>query len=731
MPADPRRAREVFLEVVDRAPEQRAAFLDEHCSDPEVRAEVEDLLRHHDGAGEWFSGTTRAASEPQPTVPLLDLIGRQIDDFAIVRQVGHGGMGIVYLARDVRLDRAVALKVLPPFASEHGIARFRNEAKAIARLEHPGIVPVYRVGEFESVHYIAMQFVEGPTLAAHIADERARRHEGAGDRRSTQRWHRDMAKILAKVADALEHAHQRSIIHRDVKPSNILLDHQGDPHLTDFGLAKNLSEDSLTRPGGIAGTARYMSPEQARAASSEIDHRTDIFSLGVVLYEAIALEPPFDGESVEQILNAVLSKQPKRLRQIDPGVTRDLETICHKAIEKERWHRYQTAGHLAADLRCFTGGIPILARPPSVARRTRHWIREHRVPAVAALVLVLLLLIAGLLWHDVRRRRAELCAVTLLSEDRGARVFVQRFDEESLEPGERRLVETIPMEDELFERGLYRFTVARDDGRFAEVTLCLMEAGGRSQIDVVTPARDDSFFSSMVRFERGLYDFGRPDGAAFERSRRVLLEAFWLDRLEVSNEQYRAFVDATGHAAPPHWKRYGSDPALARHPIVGVSWDDAQAYCRCQGKRLPTIFEWEGAARAPDGRLLPWGDVQPANRPEITASMIGRARSGDWNLAYEEYASRTRPVDDDLHPSQRGLYHTFGNVAEITENIDFRTLAMIVKGGDWIDSPDLWNLTRTKSLPYSSRSMVTGFRCAASDGVVAGGQGDGVGRGAE
>lgn len=312
--------------------------------------------------------------------------GQRLGDFEIVREVGRGGMGVVYEAVQRSLDRRVALKVLPagvllggPTASK----RFAREAAIAARLHHPHLVPVYAVGEEQGIHYFAMQFIEGRSLSARV---KGKRREGT---RADAAWRERVVRWGAEVAEALAHAHAQGTIHRDVKPSNLLVDEDGAAWVTDFGLARGDALASITFTGDIVGTARYMSPEQA-SGSRDLDPRTDVYSLGATLYELLALTPPFDGESREEVLNQIATRDAKPLRRVDRGIPRELETIVTRCMERDPERRYATAREVAEECRRVLAGEAIRARRPSGPARAARVIGRHRVRAVGLMLLALM-----------------------------------------------------------------------------------------------------------------------------------------------------------------------------------------------------------------------------------------------------------------------------------------------------------------------------------------------------
>jgi WD40 repeat protein/tRNA A-37 threonylcarbamoyl transferase component Bud32 len=309
--------------------------------------------------------------------------GAFFGDYELLRKVAQGGMGVVFQARQQTLSRVVALKMILAgrLATEAEVRRFRAEAEAAARLDHPGIVPIYEVGEHAGHHFFAMGFVEGGSLADRL--------------KGGPLPPREAAKLIEQVARAVAYAHERGIVHRDLKPANVLLDRDGRPRVTDFGLARMLAgEAHLTVSGQVVGTPSYMPPEQAAGKSEQIGPAADVYALGATLYCLLTGRPPFQAASVLETLKQVLEREPVPPRQLNAAVPRDLETVCLKCLEKEPARRYAGAEALAADLAHFLAGEPIQARPVGQAERLWRWCRRN--PALAgALSALLLALSAG------------------------------------------------------------------------------------------------------------------------------------------------------------------------------------------------------------------------------------------------------------------------------------------------------------------------------------------------
>jgi tetratricopeptide (TPR) repeat protein len=386
--------------------------------------------------------------------PLSGTLG----DFRLVREIGRGGMGLVYEAQQLSLRRRVALKVLPFAATmdPRRLQRFQNEAQAAACLHHAHIVPVFAVGQERGVHFYAMQLIEGRTLAALIAELRQTERQGASSARPEPSttdsppvrevppaaagtapqgatatvpalrdaaYFRTVAQLGVQVAEALDYAHQLGVVHRDVKPGNLLLDGRGHVWVTDFGLAQLQSVAGLTLTGDLVGTLPYMSPEQALAKRVPIDHRTDVYSLGATLYELLTLRPPFDGQDRQELLLQIAFEEPLPPRRLGKGIPAELETIVLKALEKNPAERYVTAQELADDLRRYVEDKPIQAKRPSPVQRSRRWARRHRAVVGAAAVSLLLtaaVLAGSVGWvareHVARRTETEREANAALEE---------------------------------------------------------------------------------------------------------------------------------------------------------------------------------------------------------------------------------------------------------------------------------------------------------------------------
>jgi len=320
-------------------------------------------------AGATVQVTPSDAQVPSGELPRIRYLG----DYELVAEIARGGMGVVYKARQISLNRIVAVKMILAgiLATKADHDRFHSEAQAAALLDHPNIVPIFEVGEHEGQHYFSMGYVDGQSLAARLAEGPLPPKEAA--------------ELVATVAEAVEYAHRQGVIHRDIKPSNILIDNKGRPRITDFGLAKRVGSGSdLTAAGQVLGTPSYMPPEQAAGQINIVGPAADVYSLGALLYAMLASRPPFQAATPQETLRQVIQSEPVALRQLNPGVPRDLETIALKCLEKPIPRRYATAQALAEDLRRYLEGRPILARPVGQLEHAWRWCR--RQPVVASLI---------------------------------------------------------------------------------------------------------------------------------------------------------------------------------------------------------------------------------------------------------------------------------------------------------------------------------------------------------
>lgn len=359
----------------------------------ELRSELQNLINF----AEYLEGAVRTKEETQTDqAPEADPLGEtirytesdqstrpkthsdteilhQVGDYQLLEELGRGGMGLVFKAHQTKLNRTVALKMILSgrMASENELQRFYSEARSVARLCHPNIVSIYDVQEIEGHHFYTMDYIEGPTLDV-VA-------------RNGTLTEKQMARYVNLIAEAVEYAHQNGILHRDLKPANVLIDADNQPHVTDFGLAKQLEDDSqLTVSGTILGTPSYMSPEQAAGRNEQVGPLSDVYALGAILYFLLTGKPPFQGATSAETISMVIHNGPHPIRSYNPRVSRALVTICEKCLRKNPKERYQSAQELAVELERFLRGDPIQAQP--IGRIKRSWIWCRDIPLVAALI---------------------------------------------------------------------------------------------------------------------------------------------------------------------------------------------------------------------------------------------------------------------------------------------------------------------------------------------------------
>ncbi len=554
----------------------------------------------------------------------------QIGDFRLERRLGCGGMGVVYQAMQLSLQRRVALKVLPLAlaAGPSAVERFHREARAAAKLRHPNIVTIYAEGDERNVCYFAMEMIDGQNLDHIIADlrrTRVQRRDGtipepiaaagaetdAGardvakvpcillDGPSSHEYFRAVARLIGEVADALSYAHAQGVIHRDVKPSNLMLSGDGRLILLDFGIARICEERGTTLTGSFVGTPRYMSPEQIAGGQEKPDHRSDIYSLGVTLYELLTLEPPFEGDTQQQVIGQILGKEARRPRQIDRHIPADLDTICCKAMAKEASRRYRDAGEMAEDLRRYLNGRVIRARRPGVAGSVIKLVRRRPATvALGAAVVVLGVLAATIAWTHYSTRWAQQYAMaeidqlidqdefytafllaervqryipenplllsrwpqmsrecTIATDPPGAKVFISPYRDRR--PGWK-FLGLSPVRQARIPYGTYRWRLERAGFLPVEVVRSnerpspYAEPPGSSaeRIDFVLN-REGSMPADMVWIPPATLD----QRSLFHGERTIPgVPAFLIDKYEVTNRQYKEFIDSGGYENETFWQ---------------------------------------------------------------------------------------------------------------------------------------------------------------------------------
>ncbi len=574
---------------------------------------------------------------------------RTLGDFVIERELGRGGMGVVWLATQKSLGRRVALKTLPDFATMDpaAVLRFRREAEATSRIAHPGVVPVYGTGDVDGIHWYAMEFVDGPTLAtwidrlssrqcdrldAAIVDEveqgqrypslREPKSGGAGNR-----YVRSCARLCADVASALAAAHRVGVVHRDVKPGNVMIHPDGRPVVVDFGLARDERSTQLTRSGEQLGTPSYMAPEQARGSRS-IDARADVYGLGAVLYELLALEPPFRGGSAAEIAARILSEEPSFVQKRNPNVPPALAAIVHRCLQKDPDARYPAMESLEADLRAFLAGERIAAKLPSSLARAHAFVQRRRnallASAAASVAAVAIAVFAGVVDDrgDVRDgeralREARVALVEAGDPDRARDLYERAaaLTKQREKVGEQRRRDFAEAFESLYAKegglaALRRFSLVFDEREKAELGPMLERLDGRGAIR----------FASRVDEQRSA-------------------------TLEVRTVKGGAFV---GDWSP---LRAGEPMPIGEHLVRAVREDGCTTQSRMLVRNdMTERFEpgWIEARDVPDG-FVPVVDAEDGGRMVVAAFEASRAEWRRWlrSLSPELVAEMTPSVWSD------------------------------------------------------------------------------------
>ncbi|MGQ0634567.1 MAG: protein kinase domain-containing protein [Planctomycetaceae bacterium] len=621
-----------------------------------------------------------------------------LGDFQIVSELGRGGMGVVYEAVQISLGRRVALKVLP-FAANFDarrLQRFKNEAQAAALLHHQNIVAVHAVGCERGVHFYAMQLIEGQSLAVIIRQLREQSGAGSGATASqpdsqnamalgggleqgaraaelrpsdelalstlnvsaalttgasltSTGYFRKIARLMVQAAEALEHAHQLGVVHRDVKPANLLVNASGNLWVTDFGLAQLQADNGLTRSGDLLGTFRYMSPEQTSGQRAVLDHRTDIYSLGATFYELLTLEPVFDGETRQELMYQILHQEPRLPRQVNRAIPAELETIVLKALSKTPADRYATAADLAADVQRYLDDQPIHARRPSLVDRARKWSRRHPSVVVASVLSLTVLAIGLFISNRLISReqlRAESRADEAEAQFRQARDAVNML----IQVGEKELVGDHMIREErlrLLRASLdyYQDFIGRKPGAVtaSPSELALVEERVRANLDKLTVLEQEH---RLLDHELGMCLLRSPyvqDDLGLSEDARARLAEFC--------ERWAQAWKAAGEAGP------GADVAALRRRFTELAeeYDRQMEECLTTVQRgrirqlcvqIAVLFRMKGAAIV---RLLDLPRTEPVYLRPVDAGLMPAGAS-------ELIASHCLPAEpgERRHPSIEG-----------------------------------------------------------------------------
>lgn len=580
---------------------------------------------------------------------------RLVAHYELLEQVGAGGFGTVWRARDTRLDRTVAIKISSgyPVAPEDQ-DNFLHEARVAAQLQHPGIIRVHEAGRDGDRTYIVSDFVEGVSLSRWPGRD-GLTADGA-------------ARLCRKLALALEHAHQKGIVHRDLTPGNIIIDRDGEPHITDFGLAKRLTHSThQSNAGRLLGTPAYMSPEQASGRAREVDGRCDIYSLGIVLYQLLTGRVPFDGD-LTVVLQQVVNAAPAAPRSQNSRIPCDLESICLKAISKSPAERYDTAQDFADDLERFLHGAPVAARPCAGLHRLGRELRRRAFTSGRFAFLALLVPAVGVVSWNSARKTPQLTAkpatraVKLTTEPAGARLAIVPIDEGTGRPNSLKVVRpsgrtplTVSLDPAMYLvvadipgygfHEVYRTVPHFDEEEASEYFLSSTWRklpDGTVEIPVIKIPREAELTAGLVPFRGGRFTMGDANLPSLT-PHNVEVADFFLAATEVSIGEFRNEVGSL-----PNLYTEADLPQNDGFPVTCISFRQARNYAERVGLRLPTEEEYEFAATSAGTTKFPWGDdAEPI---------------GTWEFGPVREPSFDRTPTD---PSVFGLY---SNVAEWTDS---------------------------------------------------------------
>jgi serine/threonine protein kinase/dienelactone hydrolase len=726
-------AEEIFGAALDLPSEQRSDYLLRACGDSTVlREDVEKLLLDYERMGSFMGGSLLVGGTDGPQLTSQTLTaGQKLGRYTVLEPIGSGGMGAVYRARDEKLERVVAIKILSPglVTGEEGRRRFRKEALALAKLSHPHIAAVYDVGEQDGVDYLVMECVPGQTLSAALK---------AG-RLSIER----ATSVILEIAGALEEAHEQGVIHRDLKPANVMITPKGHAKVLDFGIAKLLAPlapdaTASMETGFLIGTPLYMSPEQAEGHA--VDARTDIWSLGVIYFQMLTGRTPFVGDSNIALLHAIIRDAPTPLRELRPDAPPQANQIISRCLQKDPANRYQSSSEfiretteLRVEMASRSQGLVAKGRSRTIILASvtalvltivvaawyfhrssrKQWAREEGVPQIANLLskeqplaaFGLLEKVESDLPNDPEIKKLadqNTLVASITSSPAGATAAIQDY---STPDGPWRILGTTPLHNVTLPKGYFRWKISSPaSGELVEGL-----RSGRSMDFAI--AEQQSAPAGMARVP-GEQWTDMIDFIGFVGPFKIPL--FYLDRLEVTNREYQKFVDNGGYEKQEYWKekfmrngrevpwaeamaqfrdttnRPGPAGWIAGHyaegqddlPVSGISWFEASAYAAFAGKSLPVLQQWYMGAPPDDSRYIVPVSNMPGTGPAPVGSYKGVGPYGTYDMA--------------------------GNVREWVANADDNDNRFIL-GGSW-KSPAYFYYSPETLSPFD-RSPENGFRC--------------------
>ncbi len=693
-----------FHEVRHLSPAERCAHFQANGTPQELQDELEVLCKQR----------TDSFLEP-PSLEFAgpaSLVGQQLGINHLTGILGRGGMGVVYRAKQVGLDREVAVKVCDLGASTEALAseRFKREALAVSRLDHPGIVPILSYGEEDHLLYYAMQLIEGPSLRQVIS----KRSQAPPGMELLEQY----VVLIRDVVSALAYSHSRGVLHRDIKPENILIDKDGRSKVIDFGLAKVLSLSTLTRTGYSPGTPYYMSPEQVRAQGSTVDEGTDIYSAGAVLHELLTGSPPFEGKDIGEVLYRITHEDVKPLRASCRQIPKDLEKIVLKALRRDRRSRYETAEQMRDDLDRYLQKKRVLARLPSLAYRLR---RSARARLVAGGVVIALF--GYTVWSASNPNRVQAASsLTLIdcpTHLDGADLSVTRWQglemgwsspaTLDLQAGQNELQLATGSHEYLIQQGS-AFAEIRRDWETPNLDLSLVRLSTHQEVQ-----------QGMARFAGGQTSctFRMMTPAGIKTIRKTFSCAdFLLDREPVTIAQYRAFMEATKTGLPSRWEsaiRFWNRPPRSdwdQLPMVGVTIEEARKYAEWAGKRLPNMVEWNLAVSVSEQERS-----SPDWQSGVKSLILARGGGEDTIPGFMKHS---RPAAEAGRLPGIDLLQQFGNVSiwlqdSATLVADGKRVWHFQAGGHWATSAaPLLDGRIPAPLPTLGANFERGFRCAKS-----------------